>query len=177
MPATTDLGKAAQRAFDSLREYRVRIALAESCTGGLVAASLAAFPGASDWLCGSAVTYRERTKSDWLGVSTETLLQHTAVSREATEAMAAGLWQRTPEAHVAVAVTGHLGPSAPSELDAVVFVTVLGPAPRASDAAAPEPVTTRVQLRQHERQARQAEAAACVLRLIAERLDQQSPSS
>ena len=170
MPATLDLEKAAQRAFDSLRECHVRVALAESCTGGLVAASLAAFPGVSNWLCGSAVTYRERTKSDWLAVGPDILQQHTAVSRETTEAMAAGVFQLTAEANLAAAVTGHLGPDAPSELDGVVFVTVLGPSPRGPDMAVPEPVTTRLILQTQDRRARQTEASTHVLHRIAERL-------
>ena len=44
------------------------LVLAESCTGGLAAAALATIPGISRWFCGSAVTYRDQTKIDWLAV-------------------------------------------------------------------------------------------------------------
>jgi nicotinamide-nucleotide amidase len=101
-----------------------KLVLAESCTGGLVAASLATVPGVSRFLCGSAVTYREDTKTCWLGVPGELLRRYTAVSQEVTCCMAIHVLQRTPEANLAVAVTGYLGPDSPEHCDGLYFVAV-----------------------------------------------------
>jgi nicotinamide-nucleotide amidase len=101
-----------------------RLVLAESCTAGLVSASLAAVPGISRHHCGSAVTYRDGTKTQWLGVPGELLQLHSAVSDVVTQSMATNVLQRTPEADIAVAVTGHLGPDAPPEQDGRVFIAV-----------------------------------------------------
>ena len=98
--------------------------LAESCTAGLVAASLGGVPGISRHLCGSAVVYQEPTKTEWLGVSPEMLVSCGAVSHEVAAAMTAGALGRTPHADLAAAVTGHLGPNAPAGLDGVIFVAV-----------------------------------------------------
>jgi nicotinamide-nucleotide amidase len=99
-----------------------KLVLAESCTGGLVAASLATVPGVSRSLCGSAVTYREETKTCWLGVPGELLRRYTAVSEQVTRCMAIHVLQRTPEATLAAAVTGYLGPDAPDQCDGLYFI-------------------------------------------------------
>ena len=57
----------ATRLFDMLRDREVRVVFAESCTAGMVSATLAAVPGISDYLCGSMVTYRPEIKENWLG--------------------------------------------------------------------------------------------------------------
>lgn len=109
-----------------LRSTGRRLVLAESCTGGLVAATLAQIPGISEQLCGSAVVYRSATKSAWLGIDPG-LLDDPAlgpVSAEVTRALALAVLERTPEADIAAAVTGHLGPNAPPALDGVVYVAV-----------------------------------------------------
>lgn len=104
----------------------VKIVLAESCTAGLVAQSLSRIPGASRWFCGSAVVYRNETKSAWLGISPQQLADPLIgpVSYETAAAMCAGVLRLTPEADLAASVTGHLGPQAPSEQDGVVFIGV-----------------------------------------------------
>lgn len=100
------------------------IVFAESCTAGLVVALLGQIPGISNWLCGSAVTYRESAKKQWLDVSAETLAQHTAESLETTCEMAVGILSKTSEASYSAAVTGHLGPDAPQAIDGKIFVAV-----------------------------------------------------
>jgi len=107
---------------DLLAERRVRVVFAESCTAGFVAASLSQTAGISDYLCGSAVTYREATKTEWLHVKPADLERHSAVSEPVAERMAFGVLEITPEAQYAAAVTGHLGPDAPDELDGVVYI-------------------------------------------------------
>jgi len=86
------------------------LALAESCTGGLVAARLTEVPGASDYFLGSAVTYANSAKAGIAGVRLETLQRFGAVSEETASEMAAGARLRFG-ATIALAVTGIAGPS------------------------------------------------------------------
>ncbi len=102
----------------------VRLVCAESCTAGMVSATLAHTPGISGSLCGSAVTYRAETKTAWLGVSAALIQEHTAVSAPVTAAMAISVMKITPEANFSVAITGHLGPGAPPSLDGTVFIAL-----------------------------------------------------
>ncbi len=81
----TDVSRAAGQLAKTLKQQGVKVVFAESCTGGLIAASLAQLPGISDWLCGSAVTYRNETKRQWLGVSGENLIRRGAVSATVAE--------------------------------------------------------------------------------------------
>ena len=118
----TSLPTAARRCAKLLTVRQQRVVFAESCTGGLVAATLAAVPGISDLLCGSAVTYRNDTKHQWLGVFNEKLKRPGAVSRVVAEQMASGVLQMTPEADWAASITGHLGPHAPKRLDGLVYI-------------------------------------------------------
>jgi nicotinamide mononucleotide (NMN) deamidase PncC len=71
------------------------------------------------------VVYRNRTKSDYLGIPEALLDQPGPVSPEVTELLARAVLEKTPEADVAVAVTGHLGPQAPPELDGRAFVSLV----------------------------------------------------
>jgi len=86
------------------------IATAESCTGGLIAATLAAVPGASSSLERGFVTYSNEAKTELLSVPAELIREHGAVSRDVALAMARGALEHSP-AYVAVAVTGIAGPS------------------------------------------------------------------
>jgi PncC family amidohydrolase len=122
--ADSDLHELCAYVAELLADSDRRVVFAESCTAGLVSALLAGIPGISRYLCGSAVTYREDTKTQWLGVSEEVLEEHSAVSEAATASMARGVLANTPEANLAASVTGHLGPDAPVEQDGVVFVAV-----------------------------------------------------
>jgi nicotinamide-nucleotide amidase len=95
--------------LDLARQQGLRIATAESCTGGLVAARLTSVPGASDVFVGGLVAYADRVKEGTLGVATDVLVRHGAVSAETAAAMAAGARQELG-ADVAVSVTGVAGP-------------------------------------------------------------------
>ncbi len=117
------MSKAAEL-VDALKVAETRLVLAESCTGGLIAAELASIPGVSQWLCGSAVTYRENTKIRWLDVSAESIAQQTAVSEQVAREMAIGVLKQTPEADLSAAITGHLGPNAPPGQDGLIFIGI-----------------------------------------------------
>ena len=87
------------------RYWGLRIACAESCTGGLVAAALTDVAGSSDVFDRGFVTYSNAAKVEMLGVSRETLAQHGAVSEPVAREMALGALARSG-AGLAVAVTG-----------------------------------------------------------------------
>lgn len=116
------LNAEAKRVSKLLQERDLKIVLAESCTGGLVSATLTRIPGISTYLCGSAVVYQEATKTGWLGVPRKMLAEHGPVSRVVAVEMARRVLVRTPHADLSAAITGHLGPGAPKRLDGVVFV-------------------------------------------------------
>ncbi|TXL72208.1 CinA family protein [Vineibacter terrae] len=101
-----------QTATDLLERYRragLRIATAESCTGGLVAAALTAIAGSSDVVERGFVTYTNDAKEQQLGVPRLALLAYGAVSEPVARAMAEGAL-RESLADVAVSVTGIAGP-------------------------------------------------------------------
>lgn len=99
----------ARALLDLCRARKLTIATAESCTGGLVAATLTDIPGSSDVLERGFVTYSNAAKAAMLGVPTSTLERFGAVSRETAEAMAQGALAHSP-ADLAVAITGIAGP-------------------------------------------------------------------
>jgi PncC family amidohydrolase len=85
------------------------LALAESCTGGLIGSLITDVPGSSDYFLGGAVTYAYSAKQNLLGVRPETLLAHGAVSAETAAEMAQGA-RRIFDAAIAASVTGIAGP-------------------------------------------------------------------
>ncbi|MCU0680958.1 MAG: CinA family nicotinamide mononucleotide deamidase-related protein [Polyangiaceae bacterium] len=111
----------------ALRARGWRLALAESCTGGLISHLLTAHP-ASEFFVASAVTYANSAKSRLLGVGEEVLRAHGAVSAEVAAAMARGV-RRACDVDVALAVTGIAGPSggSPEKPVGLVFWSVAHP--------------------------------------------------
>lgn len=112
----------------ALRAKNWTLAIAESCTGGLVGHMLTREPGASDYLLLDAVTYANSAKARVLGVDEETIRWHGAVSPEVATAMALGA-KRVSGADVALALTGVAGPSGGSEQKPVgtVFLAITRP--------------------------------------------------
>ena len=91
------------------RQKRLRIATAESCTGGLIAGAITEIPGSSDIFDRGFVTYSNAAKRQMLGVTAESLAAHGAVSEPVGREMAEGALNRS-EAEIAVSVTGIAGP-------------------------------------------------------------------
>ncbi|HET9978059.1 MAG TPA: nicotinamide-nucleotide amidohydrolase family protein [Burkholderiaceae bacterium] len=94
---------------DALRSRGLRIAAAESCTGGLIAAACTSLAGSSDWFERGFVTYSNEAKTGMLGVDAALIAAHGAVSEAVVRAMAEGALARSA-ADLAVAVTGIAGP-------------------------------------------------------------------
>ena len=171
----------ARNILSLLEQTNRRIVCAESCTAGLVSATLAGIPGASNWLCGSAVVYRNATKTAWIGVPGEILKDPSRgdVCEETALRMAEGVLAVTPEASVSVSVTGHLGPEAPAGLDGVIYIAWAERTPGTM-----QPVIARCQRVElqspsptdahdlERRVARQQEATQCVLGVIREALQE-----
>ena len=104
-----ELVASAQSLLALYRQADMRLATAESCTGGLVAALLTEVAGSSDVVERGFVTYSNEAKSEMLGVSQETLTAHGAVSGETAKEMALGALAHS-RADVAVSITGIAGP-------------------------------------------------------------------
>ena len=101
-PAVVALGRA-------LRTRGWRLATAESCTGGLVAAACTAVAGSSEWFERGFVSYSNAAKTELLGVSPATLAAHGAVSAEVARELAGGALERSG-VDIAASVTGIAGP-------------------------------------------------------------------
>ena len=94
----------------ALLERHLRLATAESCTGGLVAAACTERSGSSAWFDRGFVTYSNEAKTEMLGVDARLIAQHGAVSEPVACAMAKGALQHS-QAHIALAITGVAGPN------------------------------------------------------------------
>ncbi|OBJ82187.1 competence/damage-inducible protein A [Mycobacterium gordonae] len=109
-----------------------RIATAESCTAGLLAARLTDRPGSSDYVTGGVVSYSNQAKVELLGVDAALIEEHGAVSEPVAEAMAAGALKRF-DADTAVAITGIAGPGGGTDekpVGTVCFTVALGDGPK-----------------------------------------------
>lgn len=156
-----NLAVEARRAARLLKSSNQRVVFAESCTGGLASAQLARVPGISEHHCGSLVSYRNRSKQDWLSVPAKLLRDPGPISEVVASKMAEGALKQTREAGIAVSVTGHLGPDAPQRLDGLVF---LGVAVRLETSTKLQVDVCRHRLKTVTRYQRQREAAWLVHR-------------
>ncbi|MSP81623.1 MAG: CinA family protein [Alphaproteobacteria bacterium] len=116
---------AAARVLDLCRGLGLKVALAESCTGGLLAATLTAIPGSSDVIDRGFVSYSYASKTELLGVPADLIGRVGAVSEEVARAMAEGALARSP-ADLAVAVTGVAGPGSDSQAKPAGLVHLAG---------------------------------------------------
>jgi len=104
-----ELRDAAERVLNACRHRDLKVATAESCTGGLIAATLTAIAGSSDVVDRAFVTYSNEAKRDMIGVRWDMIMKHGAVSEPVARAMASGALRHS-EADLAVSVTGVAGP-------------------------------------------------------------------
>ena len=100
---------AARKVIEANLAIGRRIAVAESCTGGMLGARITATPGSSEYFAGGFITYSNVLKRNLLGVPAETLERFGAVSEETARAMAIGTRERTGAGY-AVSITGVAGP-------------------------------------------------------------------
>lgn len=109
----------------ALRARGLSLAVAESCTGGLLGMRITEIPGASDYFRGGVIAYSNAVKEKVLGVSKEILDQKGAVSPECAEAMAQGV-RKLLCADLGLAITGIAGPSGgtPEKPVGLVFIAL-----------------------------------------------------
>lgn len=101
--------------------------MAESCTAGLAAAKLGIIPGISNFFCGSMVVYQSRSKIEWLKLDPIALSNPDCgpVSMWASRALVTAILESTPHADFSAAITGHLGPNAPPNLDGHIYCAIM----------------------------------------------------
>ncbi|WP_085809675.1 CinA family protein [Sphingomonas sp. TZW2008] len=157
-----ELVAAAERVITANRAAGRRVAIAESCTGGLVAAALTEVAGSSDVLEASIVSYSNEAKHALLRVSTDVVETFGAVSIAVAWSMAQGALEAT-NADVAVAITGIAGPGGGSEKKPVGTV-VFARAERGGNPA--DVVADRRQFGDLGRAGIRLQAALCALELL-----------
>jgi len=113
----------AQIVLADAREAKLRIATAESCTGGLIGALLTEIPGSSEIFDRGFIVYSNRAKSDMLNVPGDLIADMGAVSEAVARAMAEGAVENS-NAHVAVAVTGVAGPGGGTRMKPIGLVHI-----------------------------------------------------
>nr|TFG55158.1 MAG: CinA family protein [Hyphomicrobiales bacterium] len=118
-----EIGDLSKRVLNKARVNKIRIVTAESCTGGLIAASLTEIPGSSDVIECGFIVYSDNAKSRLLDVPQELLERVGAVSEEVARAMVKGALENS-DAQLGIAVTGIAGPSGGSVLKPVGLVHV-----------------------------------------------------
>lgn len=113
-PSEQELRDLAEQLGECLTARGLKLASAESCTGGWLAKIITDIPGSSAWFTGSVVSYSNAAKQSLLGVNADTLAEFGAVSGETVLEMSDGLFSRT-DADVAVSISGIAGPDGGSD--------------------------------------------------------------
>jgi len=113
--------------IERMRKEGLQLALAESCTGGMIAARIVDVPGSSDILNRGFVTYSNEAKCELLGVSVSSIEQFGAVSAEVASAMATGARERS-NVDIAISVTGIAGPGGATDTKPVglTYIAIAG---------------------------------------------------
>jgi nicotinamide-nucleotide amidase len=160
-PDPESLALLASQVLEASRLQGMRLATAESCTGGLIGALLTDVPGASASYVGGIISYTDAVKMTTLGVPAEVLAHHGAVSAQVAVAMAEGA-RRAIGADLAIAVTGIAGPSG-GTAQKPVGLTYVAVADQTGQ-------TVERHLWRGDRPANRRASAAAALRLALERL-------
>lgn len=147
----------AELVLSQCRSRDLKIAVAESCTGGMLGARLTAIPGSSDVFVGGVIAYDNSVKRDVLGVSSSELEEHGAVSEEVASSMAASV-RRLVKADIGVGITGVAGPGGGTAAKPVGMVWV------ALDGVADEARCLRLFGTREEVRQRAAQAALDMIR-------------
>ncbi|MCK4590536.1 MAG: nicotinamide-nucleotide amidohydrolase family protein, partial [Candidatus Latescibacteria bacterium] len=106
-----------------LRESALKLAVAESCTGGLIAHRLTNIPGSSDYFERGVVTYSNESKVQLLGISAETIREYGAVSTQTAEAMALGV-RKLSGTDIGLSITGIAGPTGATPTKSVGLIYI-----------------------------------------------------
>jgi nicotinamide-nucleotide amidase len=117
------LDEQAERLMHRVCERKLKVATAESCTGGMLAALLTDIQGASHGFDRGFVTYEKAAKSELLGIAPEVLDQNEAVTEVVARAMAEGALHRS-QAQIALSVTGFAGPAGPGHEEGLVHLAL-----------------------------------------------------
>jgi nicotinamide-nucleotide amidase len=126
VPPDPEVFALAQQVGERLRQHGQWLAVAESCTGGLLGAALTDVPGSSAYFLGGLISYADRVKVELLRVPEPTLRRHGAVSEQTATAMAEGVRQLL-KADIGVSITGVAGPDAEESKPAgLTFIGIAG---------------------------------------------------
>ena len=111
-----------------LTDKKLTIALAESCTGGLITSRITDISGSSNYLIGSIICYTNKIKSDFVDVPPQIIIDYGAVSHQTAELLATGIRQKFA-ATIGMGITGIAGPTGatPTKPVGTVFVAIDGP--------------------------------------------------
>ena len=127
MPTDPEIFALAQQVGERLRKLRKSLAVAESCTGGLLGAAVTDVPGSSAYFLGGVISYADQVKLDQLRVPQATLDRYGAVSEQTAAAMASGVRQLL-HADIGVSITGVAGPDAEgSKPVGLTFIGIAAP--------------------------------------------------
>jgi len=142
MPPDPQIYALAQQVGERFLRQRRTLAVAESCTGGMLGAALTDVPGSSTYFLGGVISYADAVKLEQLGVPDASLRQYGSVSEQTAAAMASGVRQRL-HADVGVSVTGVAGPDAEgSKPVGLTFIGIATPTLPSPASGGGESVTT-----------------------------------
>src|SRR5256886_6253084 len=142
MPPDPEIFALAQQVGEQLRRQGRSLAVAESCTGGLLGAGLTDVPGSSAYFLGGVISYADRVKVEQLQVPEAALRRYGAVSEQTAEAMATGV-RELLRADIGVSITGVAGPDAEGAKPVgLTFIGIAAPTLPSPASGGGESVTT-----------------------------------
>src|ERR1700737_1323147 len=142
MPPDPEIFALASQVGERLRRERRSLAVAESCTGGLLGAAVTDVPGSSAYFLGGVISYADRVKVEQLHVPEATLRRYGAVSEQTAAAMATGV-RELLRADIGVSITGVAGPDAEgSKPVGLTFIGIAGAAHTHPPLPPPPPAPT-----------------------------------
>ena len=102
--------KKGEKVFQLCLKKKIKLAFAESCTGGLLSSLITSYPNSSKIFTSGFVTYSNLSKQKMLGVKSKTLMKYGAVSKEVATEMVNGIWKKD-KINIAISITGIAGPT------------------------------------------------------------------